>query len=747
MSGTKPNIQYRDSIGLASLLTTVPDQSKDFDKSKFTILIIDDNSNLLYSTKSIIEANGYNCIIADGGEAGLNVLIRMQVEVDIVLLDLAMPDVDGYQVLETIHDRDIDVDVIVVSGDATFDNAAKVFREGALDFLNKPYNPSQLISVVYNVAHKKSLKKHLKATQKQLEDSEKRYRFIVSNSPDIIYMIDHRGFFTFVNDRITDLLGYKPEDLIGEHYSELVHEDDIIVAEHVFNERRTGDRSSQNVEFRLKCNDPELEAKSFESNTIVIELCSMGVYNLKEDGTPYLGTYGVARDISDRKKAQEMIHFQAYHDLLTRLPNRELFLDRLNLSISQASRNKELLAVLFLDMDGFKFINDSLGHVIGDNLLQLVALRLQNTLRDSDTVSRIGGDEFNVLLTDLQHRDEAGLVAQKILNAFNKPITLENHEITISFSIGISVFPEDASCTEELIKNADMAMYHIKGRGKNGYEYFSDHMQSIYQQRHSIEQDIRKALDNNQFEAYYQPQFDVSRDEVIGLEALIRWNHPEKGLITPDDFIPVAEEIGLISEIGFFMLEAGCKQLRSWINEGYMPLKLSINVSAYQLAEKNFDIVLSDLVKKYDIPKNLLMVEITETSLMQEMDLILPRLKNLVKCGIGICIDDFGVGYSSLSYLQILPIETLKIDRSFLTCSVQEIDKSCIIKAIVAMARELNLNVVVEGVESIKQLNYIKSIGCNIVQGFLLGRPLPANEVASILPPLCLDKPVQALKS
>jgi len=733
MSGTKPYIQYRTPDGLSSLLTSTPDPSQDFDPSKINILIIDDNSNLLYSTRSIIEANGYPCLIADGGEAGLNVLQQPNHNIDIVLLDLQMPEVDGYQVLENIHQQQINVDVIVVSGEATFDNATKVFRDGALDFLNKPYNPSQLLSVVQNVAHKRSLRKHLKATQKQLEESEKRYRFIVSNSPDIIYMIDHRGFFTFINDRITDLLGYKPEDLIGEHFSALVHEDDIIVAEHVFNERRTGERASQNVEFRLKSLDPEQESKTFESRTIVIELCSMGVYNLKADGTPYLGTYGVARDISERKKAQEMIHFQAYHDLLTKLPNRELFLDRLHLSISQAERNKSLLAVLFLDMDGFKFINDSLGHVIGDNLLQHVAHRLQQTLRDSDTVSRIGGDEFNVLVPELQHREEAGLIAQKILDAFIEPIVLENHEITISFSIGISVFPDDASCTEELIKNADMAMYHIKGRGKNGYEYFSDNMQSIYQHRHTIEQDIRKALDNNQFEAYYQPQIDISTNRIVGLEALIRWNHPEKGLINPDDFIPVAEEIGLISEIGLFMLDAGCQQLRDWLNQGYSPLKLSINVSAYQLAEKNFDVILCDLVNKYNLPRSLLMVEITETSLMQEMDLILPRLKNLVKCGIGICIDDFGVGYSSLSYLQTLPIETLKIDRSFLSCTLKDAEKTCIIKAIVAMARELKLDVVVEGVENNHQLEYVRSIGCQIVQGFLLGRPLPADEITSLI--------------
>lgn len=731
MSVSKPSIQLKTNDSLASIMRSASASQQDIDKSDFQVLVIDDNVNLLYSTQAIVEANGYHCLIADGGEAGLNVLSATPI--DILLLDLSMPEIDGFSVLDQIQQLDLDTDVIVVSGETTFESAASVFRNGAIDFLPKPYKSAQLISTLDNITHKRALRKSIKMMQVQLEESERRYRFIVSYSPDIIYMIDHKGFFTFINDRITDLLGYLPQDLIGEHFSALIHEDDLPIAEHVFNERRTGERASQNVELRLRPADPDEPSKSFESSSIVIELCSMGIYEQESDDAPYLGTYGVARDISDRKKDQEMIHFQAYHDLLTRLPNRELFLDRLNLSISRAARNNSKLAVLFLDMDGFKFINDSLGHVIGDSLLQRVAYRLQETLRDTDTVSRIGGDEFNILIPELQNREEAALVAQKILDAFSQPILLDQHEITIGFSIGISLFPDDANTTEDLIKNADMAMYHIKGRGKNGYEFFSDHMQSIYQHRHSIEQDIRKALEQRQFEPYYQPQYNIFNDEIVGLEALIRWNHPEKGLITPDHFIPIAEEIGLISEIGRYMLNAGCRQLKQWIKDGVKPVKLSINVSAYQLAEIDFDTIVCDMVKHYDIPEHLLMLEITESALMQDMESILPRLINLTRCGIGISIDDFGVGYSSLSYLQTLPIDVLKIDRSFLSCIGESCDKACIIKAIVAMARELSLDVIVEGVETQQQLDYIKNIGCHIVQGFLLGRPLPREEIDKLL--------------
>lgn len=731
MTGTKPYIQLKSNDELSSLISGKKNNIEQNEKSSFKILLIDDNTNLLHSTKAIIEANGYQCLIADGGEAGLNVL--NSIAIDIVLLDLSMPDIDGYQVLEKIHEQNIPCEVIVVSGEATFENATQVFRKGALDFLNKPYTPPQLINIIESVSYKIGLKRHLKKISKTLEESEKRYRFIVSNSPDIIYMINHKGFFTFVNDRITDLLGYKPDDLIGEHFSALIYEDDLETANHVFNERRTGKRASHNVELRLKCLDPDIKHKSFESNSIVIELSAMGIYQNEDDSIPFLGTYGVARDISDRKKAQEMIHFQAYHDLLTKLPNRELFIDRLHLSMSHADRNNSKLAVMFLDMDGFKFINDSLGHAVGDNLLQQVSNRLKNILRDTDTVSRIGGDEFSILISEMQERDEAGLVAQKLIDAFYQPILLDSHEITISFSIGISIYPDDADSTDQLIKNADMAMYHIKGRGKNGYEYFSDNMKSIYEHRHNIEQDIRKALDQNQFEAYFQAQYNITKPELFGLEALIRWNHPEKGIIYPDNFIPIAEEIGLINEIGYFMLESGCQYLRKWLDDGYDPIKLSINVSPFQLSENQFDIRLCNLVSRYNLPNNLLMLEITETTLMLEMESILPRLKNLVKCGIGICIDDFGVGYSSLSYLQKLPIHLLKIDRSFLACITRDTEQACVIKAIVAMARELSLEVIIEGVETDKQLEYIKNIGCTKVQGFLLGRPVPHAEITKLL--------------
>ncbi len=698
------------------------------------LLFTKDDDRLRATLATLLQSQDYICEQAVNGQAALERLLLGGI--DLLLLDLMMPRMDSYRLLDTIQRRNIGCYVILIGDESACNDAIRMFRRVSIDYINTPFESPTLLHRIEHSLHQRRLRQELEQARQELEASERRYRFIVSHSPDIIYLIDGEGRFRFINERVRDLLGYRPDELIGRHYSVLIHEDDLDIAARVFElgQAKTSDKAQQ-VELRFKCRDRDDYARSFESKSIVIELSATPLQETIGADCAPLGTYGVARDISDRKKAQETIQFQAYHDLLTRLPNRELFMDRLQLAISQAHRGGHQLAVLFLDMDGFKFINDSLGHITGDKLLQHVGRRLTDTLRDSDTVSRIGGDEFNILLPDLQSREEAGMIARKILDAFNTPIRLGNHEITIGFSIGISLFPGDADCAEDLIKNADMAMYHIKGRGKNGYEYFSDNMQQIYQFRHSLEQDIRKALELSQFEPWYQPQYDIDSGEIVGLEALIRWNHPQRGLITPDVFIPIAEEIGLINEIGRFMLEAGCAQLRDWIASGKRPVKLSVNVSPYQLIESNFDRVLCDLAERHGLPRNRLVMEITETALMQDMEQVLPRLKNLIQCGIGIAIDDFGVGYSSLSYLQSLPARSLKIDRSFLCSSREEMDKTSIIKAIVAMAREMGLEVIMEGIETSEQLAYLRSIGGIIGQGYLLGHPLPAERIRELIRP------------
>ena len=697
------------------------------------ILIVDDEARMRASVKDLLEAYGHRCSLATGGADALAVLAREQV--DLLLLDLNMPGVDGYEVMHRVQAEYSDVDVIVVSGETTFESATEALRCGAQEFLRKPYAPEDLARVVSRALKKRALERNIQEMHRCLEASEHRYRFIVNNSPDIIYMLDSEGKFAFVNDRIKPLLGYETEDLIGRHYSEFVHKEDIQKARFVFDERRTGNRASRNIEFRLLCKSSSLPYRYFESRTITIEMNAMGVYTAPEgdDKERYVGTYGVARDISERKRAEELINYQLYHDLLTNLPNRSLFRDRLNLAISQAKRNKNKLAVMFLDMDRFKMINDSLGHLAGDQLLQTVALRLQSCLRDGDTLARVGGDEFNLLVPDIAGREDAGMVAHKIIERLKGPVVLDGYEVFVSFSIGIAIFPEDGQSIDVLIKNADMAMYHIKTHGKNGYEFFADNMKSAFHRQLSLENGIRKALEKKEFELFYQPQYDISSNRICGMEALIRWSHPERGLLLPDQFIPLSEETGLIIEIGNWVLDSACRELKSWQQLGFNGVQMAVNISAAQLMQPEFERRVLEVLKKHGVAGEQLEIEITENILMKDMDQAVSKFQQLAANGVRMAVDDFGIGYSSLSYLHSLPLNTLKIDRSFISGIESKKDHSSIVTAVLAMARELDLEVVVEGVEREAHVDYLRQLQRVRAQGFFLGRPEPAEEVRKLL--------------
>jgi diguanylate cyclase (GGDEF)-like protein/PAS domain S-box-containing protein len=696
------------------------DASELTDNHEPLILIVDDNPGMRQSMLDLLSTQNYNCQMASSGQEALERLSLQQV--DLMLLDLNMPGMNGQHVLEQVNRDYPDTYVIIVSGETTFDNATTALRKGAEDFIRKPYAPNDLIKSLRNVLDKRSLQQKVEKIHQCLKLSEQRYRFIVSNSPDIIYMLDQKGRFIFINERATALLGYDPDDMIGRHYSKFVHPQDLEKAKFAFDERRTGMRSSQSVEFRLICHD-NAPIRYFESHTITIELNAMGIYEKGTEPENFFGTYGVARDVTERKRAEEVINFQLYHDLLTKLPNRALFRDRLKLAMSQAKRNDSQLAMMYLDMDRFKVVNDSLGHLAGDQLLQTVSAHLHGCLRDSDTLARVGGDEFNLLLPDILGREDAARIAEKILSKLKDPIVLDDYEVVVSFSIGISIYPGDGDDIDQLIKHADMAMYHIKGNGKNGYEFFSDNIKSLYHQHISLEQEIRKGLNQDQFEIYYQPQISMHDNRACGMEALIRWNHPQKGLIPPADFIPVSEESGLIIEIGNWVLNEACSELRQWIDAGHEEITLAVNISASQLRQPNFEKTVLETLGRYQLPGDLLELEITENVLMQDIEQAVTKLQSLAAHGVRVAVDDFGIGYSSLSYLQTLPLHTLKIDRSFINEIQTSKSKNTIVTAIIAMSEGLGLEVVAEGVETEVQLNYLKHLGCHKIQGFLLGRP------------------------
>ena len=697
------------------------------------ILIVDDDPVVLKSLKDLLAIRGLDADTAIGGREAIVCLD--QKDYDLVLLDLQMPYVNGHDVMTHIRQQNMDLSVIIVSGETSFDAARDACSQGAYDFLRKPYATDELIITINNALKEKQLAKKNQLMQDQLRESERLHRYLVNTSPDIIYILDPEGNFTFINERIESLLGYDASELIGKHYTILVHNDDAEVARYVFNERRVGDRASRNVELRLKCKDDNT-ARFFETRALPIELSSMGMYKNEENPKKrtYLGTYGVARDITERKLAEETINFQAYHDLLTNLPNRALLRDRLSLAITQAKREEEMLAVMFLDLDRFKNINDSLGHVIGDELLQQVSTRLKSCVREGDTLARFGGDEFTLLLPKItKGQEDIRKIAEKINDVLRDPFTIDDNELYVSASIGISIYPRDGTNMDNLIKHADIAMYHVKDKGKNGYQFYSDDMTTPYFQNLSLETGIHKALDNDEFHLMYQPQINIKSGEIVGVEALVRWEHPEHGPITPAEFIPFAEETGMIVDIGHWVLRNACAELKRWRDAGLPEIRMSINMSARQLAEKDIVKRISNMLKDYGIPGHCIELEITENTIMSEMDSVIHKLKELSRKGVNIAIDDFGTGYSSLSYLHKLPIQTLKIDRAFIKELNMNNSGNSIINTIVAMAKGLDLNVIAEGVETQQQLDYLHEIDCHEAQGFLFGKPLPADVISQLL--------------
>lgn len=694
------------------------------------LLLVDDEPLLLKSLHAILAPQGYRVEIAAGGEHAIEALQKHHF--DLVLLDLGMPGITGYDVLEYISAHRIDTSVIVVSGDNSINSAIRALRSGAEDFLRKPYEPAEMLHTVARTLAKRKLVKENEQMSRQLTQSEKWHRYLVNNSPDLIYTLDHEGNFTFLNDTVETLLGYRKQDLIGRHYTSIVHDEDLANANFVVNERRTGDRAARNVELRLKASNQT--AQPYEVRSLTIELSAMGMY---EDGQPphipkrFIGTYGIAKDISARKKAEEMINYQAYHDLLTGLPNRVLFKDRLRLAIAQSRRSNQKFAVMFLDLDRFKVVNDTLGHVVGDELLLSVGSRLRHCLREGDTLARLGGDEFTLLLPQILDASDATVIARKILEALEKPFVIDGNELFATCSIGIAMYPDDGDTIDSLIKNADIAMYNTKAHGRNNFQFYLATMNVLFSEHLSLENKMRKALERDEFVLLYQPQVNIVSNRIVGMEVLLRWQHPTRGLLPPAEFIGLAEETGLIVSIGNWVLQTACKQMRSWREAGIALERLAVNLSPHQLEQANFVEGVLGVIGQCSLI-NCLELEITEGAIMKDVENAITKLKILGSAGIKIAIDDFGTGYSSLSYLKKFPVHSVKIDQSFVHDISKEGDTS-IVRAIVAMAKGLKLNVVAEGVETEQQLSALRALACDEMQGYLFSYPLTALEATRLL--------------
>jgi len=441
---------------------------------------------------------------------------------------------------------------------------------------------------------------------------------------------------------------------------------------------------------------------------------------------------GTAEDISHRKAAEAQVSFLAYHDALTGLPNRELFKDRLDNALAAARRKNERLAVMFLDLDRFKNINDSLGHSCGDEVLKAVAWRLRQCARQQDTVARLGGDEFLIMLADLRERSEAENVARRVVEAMAQTFVVEGRALSTGGCIGISVFPEDGGDSETLIRNADAAMYCAKEEGSNRVRIFTGDMTSRATARLTVESALRAALEADEFFLLYQPQVEIASGRITGIEALLRWQHPVQGVVRPGDFIPVAESSGLILPIGEWVVRATCAQLARWRDQGRRVTPVSVNVSALQFRQEGFCGLIRSALNDARLPAQALELELTESLLLSNADIIQPVLEELREMGVTLAIDDFGTGYSSLSYLKQFRVRTLKIDGSFIRGLGTDRDDEAITTAVVRMAKSINLRVVAEGVETARQEEFLRALGCDAMQGYWISHPLPAEEIAAL---------------
>jgi len=559
-----------------------------------------------------------------------------------------------------------------------------------------------------------------KRTKRSLREIAERFRNLTELSSDWYWEMDAELRFTYVSEGIRKVRGISPETLIGKRRWET---DRVGGDEEMARHRAT-------LEAHLPFRDFVLARAAADGHVTYVSHTGRPIF---DDNGKFRGYRGVARDITARVRAEEDLARMAHYDALTGLPNRALLQDRLKRAMARADRGQTLLAVMFLDLDQFKEINDTLGHAMGDAVLKEAALRLESCLRSTDTVARIGGDEFTILLEDVKSAEEITRIAEKLLRALSGPADIAGHEIHLSTSIGVTVYPLDDHDSDTLLRNADLAMYHAKQEGRNNVQFFSPDMSERTEKRVDLLGRLRGAIARGELELYYQPQVDVRSGAVIGVEALLRWHDRERGLVEPAQFVPLAEETGLILPIGEWVLREACSQARRWLDAGLGPITMAVNLSARQFRQKNLVQMVSAILAETRLPAQSLELEITESTMMHRAEEAASGLRALHETGVQLSLDDFGTGYSSLAYLHRFQVHTLKVDQSFVRDIRSDRDDAAIVSTVITLAKQLRLRSLAEGVETREQLAFLRTRGCDSYQGFLFCRPRPAAEITELL--------------
>jgi len=654
---------------------------------------------------------------AQGLSDGLDRLLRKGIAA--ILLEMSLSEGKGIETFDRLFAAVPDVPILLIVHMASEAIAIEAVGRGAQDYLlSDRLDRYSVYRAIRNSIERKSIEDTLFV--------ERDWAQVTLNSiGDAVLCTDIAGQVTYLNAVAEDITGWRREDAHGKPLAEVFCIVDGLSRETVKNPMAMAVDQNRTVGLTENCVLIRRDGREFD-----IEDSAAPIH---DRGRTIVGAVIVFRDVSEARAISKRISYTAEHDLLTNLPNRILLNDRISQSIALAQRHGRLLAVIFLDLDHFKRVNDSMGHSGGDKLLKCVAGRLVASVRSSDTVSRQGGDEFVILLSEIAHPQDATTSAEKLLHALSTPHTVDGHDLRISSSIGISVYPQDGEDAETLINKADMAMYHAKEQGRNNFQFFEAEMTAKAFRRQSIEDSLYRAIERSEFVLVYQPIVKLVTGEIAGVEALLRWQHPQQGLLSPDQFVQVAEQCGLIVPMGRWVMGEACRQAGEWRDAGLPEIVMSVNVSAVEFSDKLFLQGINKLLSDTRIEAGQLNLEVTEGVLMKDVGATAAVLRELKRIGVKLTVDDFGTGYSSLSYLRQFPIDGLKIDRSFVQQITDSSGDNGIVSAIIAMGESLGYLVVAEGIETGVQEQYLKSRGCAQGQGYLFSRPVPATQIALLL--------------
>jgi len=713
------------------------------------ILTIDDEDQIRKSFMLFLEDHDFDVIEAKNGREGLDVFRREKP--DLVLCDLRMPEMDGLEVLQTIKAESPDTPIVVVSGTGIIGDAIEAIRRGAWNYLLKPIQDMSVLLHAINqelerarlIIENRAYQGHLEeevtrrtaALQKAINDlndshfklrkSEETYRSIFENLQDVYVEFATGGVILEISPSISQISGFKRDELLGTKIEVL------------FPLKDERDELFRHLNQMGKIRDFEIHLCAKDQQEIA---CSLNASYQGGEGENIDKICATLRDITERKQAEARIEYLAYYDALTELPNRRLLIDRLEQNLSRARRYGYYGAMLFLDLDRFKNINDSLGHPIGDDLLQEVAKRLAVDMRAEDTVARLGGDEFVFLLSDLgKDSGTAAAAAQNkaenIKERLTAPYKIRDNILHITPSIGVAMFPSVNGTYEtgsDILRYADTAMYRAKDDGRDTIRFFLPSMQAAADYRHALEKELRNAIERNELSLYFQPQVDY-HGNILGAEALIRWIHPTKGFISPGVFIPIAEASGLILSIGEWVLRTACQHLKKWNDQGLSLSHLAINVSPRQFRQPEFVGQVESILNETGVDPTMVCFELTEGLVIDNIIDTIEKMQGLKKLGLQLSIDDFGTGYSSLTYLKKMPLDILKIDQSFVRDIETDANDAAIVATIIAMSKHLYLKVIAEGVETRPELDFLNQHGCTIFQGYLFSKPIPNHQFIELL--------------